>query len=65
MRHFTSMVKKEEKIPAGLVAIMLAALAVGIFAAGCLAGLNASRITPHNGEKVNFHEIHYQEHVQR
>lgn len=68
MRHFTSMTdpkNNEQKIPAGLTAIMLISLAVGIFAAGCLAGLNASRMTAKNAAKVNFHEIHVAEHYSR
>jgi hypothetical protein len=61
MRRFTSLTdhRKEPQIPAGLTAVMLAALAVGIFAAGCLTGLKMAQIKP---EKVNFHQIHEAEH---
>lgn len=68
MRRYTSLTdhrKEQPQIPAGLTIIMLASLAVGIFAAGCLAGINASRITAKNAAKVNFHEIHVSEHYSR
>ncbi len=63
MRHYTSLTDRKEQpqIPAGLTAVMLVTLAVGIFAAGCLAGLRAAQIKPEQ-QPVNVHQIHEAEH---
>jgi hypothetical protein len=63
MRRYTSLTdrRKEPQIPAGLTAVMLISLAVGIFAAGCLTGLRMAQIKPER-QPVNFHKIHEAEH---
>lgn len=56
MRKFTSLTdKKDTKVPKGLIAIMLIAIAFGLFVTGCSCGMTIK-------QKIDFHKIHEAEH---